>query len=273
MCIKCHQNMSDEMVKKQLMESLDNPRFELWNMTSLNHLMLSMSGHNGREVAILSYELLKMYDSWLKESGKEMALGYFLGLGESVVESLKISEITDEEIKKIAEISFSAGESGGSVEEIYERACFEASKCDFLMENPGFRDSLESRIEAAPEIEATLEEAKIKATLEEAKIESTLEEAEIEPSLEAASEIKATIEESEIEATLEPAKIEATLEESEIKPSLEKTAEGTFKMSSLESLFTSLPQTTVESLKNIDISSSTSLEEMIRKIKKSFNSQ
>ena len=71
MCFLCQQNMSDETVKQQILKSIENPRFEVWNSTSISHIFLCLSGFNGYEVAELAYHLLKNYIAWAKEAGMD----------------------------------------------------------------------------------------------------------------------------------------------------------------------------------------------------------
>ena len=80
MCWMCHQNMSDEVVRQQLRSSLENPRYEVWNSTSLSHLMISLMGANGYEASELAYKLYEGFISWVRETQNTL---------ESLEESLK----------------------------------------------------------------------------------------------------------------------------------------------------------------------------------------
>ena len=64
MCYQCHQGLSNKKIKEQLEESIKNPRFELWNSTSISHLNIIESGYNGEENKILAKKLLVNYYSW-----------------------------------------------------------------------------------------------------------------------------------------------------------------------------------------------------------------
>ena len=72
MCLLCHQNMSDETIKQQILESLEDPKFEVWNSTSISHLTISLCGFNGYEVSDLSYRLFTNYISYLKDKGEDI---------------------------------------------------------------------------------------------------------------------------------------------------------------------------------------------------------
>ncbi len=64
MCLKCHSQMSNKDVIRQLEEAIQNPEFEKWNITSLNHTLLSLRGFDGATAHYLSKILLEMlYDT------------------------------------------------------------------------------------------------------------------------------------------------------------------------------------------------------------------
>lgn len=63
MCIKCHNNMSDVEIQKNL-EGTNSSNFDLFNMTSIVHLIFSSSGYNGEENRRLSINLLIKYYNW-----------------------------------------------------------------------------------------------------------------------------------------------------------------------------------------------------------------
>ena len=65
MCLYCHEKLSNETLKEQIMESMKDPCFEKWNLTSLQHLNIIISGHDGEEAAILAKELFQSYLKWL----------------------------------------------------------------------------------------------------------------------------------------------------------------------------------------------------------------
>jgi hypothetical protein len=64
MCRQCHSGLSDETVKAQLQESLDNPQFEKWNTTSLSHILIAAEGVNGPEVRVIALELAEKFYQW-----------------------------------------------------------------------------------------------------------------------------------------------------------------------------------------------------------------
>ena len=105
MCWMCHQNMPDETVKEQLLSSLENPRYECWNSTSLNHLMLSLMGCNGFEVSELAHKLWTGYISWARETqnnGNMTSLQSMLDNVTIISEGLqkcKAEGLTDEQLK------------------------------------------------------------------------------------------------------------------------------------------------------------------------------
>jgi hypothetical protein len=64
MCRQCHAGLSDETVKTQLQESLDNPEFEKWSTTSLSHVLIAAEGTNGPEARVLALELAENFYAW-----------------------------------------------------------------------------------------------------------------------------------------------------------------------------------------------------------------
>jgi len=96
--------MSTETTKQQYIKAIDNPQFELWNSTSISHLMISIMGHDGYEVSDLAYQLYKKYINWRKElKNKNRDLNDFSEKVEkmySYVKSSKEKGITDEELKE-----------------------------------------------------------------------------------------------------------------------------------------------------------------------------
>lgn len=78
MCLKCHSNMSDAGILKQLSESLVEPKFDQWNTTSISHLCLAYIGVNGQEVSVIGKQLLDNYVSWKTENGNSRD-GTFFG--------------------------------------------------------------------------------------------------------------------------------------------------------------------------------------------------
>ena len=105
MCWMCHQNMSDEIVKKQFLSSLENPRYERWNSTSLNHLKFSLMGCNGFEVSELAHKLFTGYISWACETQNNADMEPWQSLLDMVnqisegLEKCKAGGMTDEQLK------------------------------------------------------------------------------------------------------------------------------------------------------------------------------
>jgi hypothetical protein len=59
MCWLCHSKLTNEEVISQLKESLANPQYEVWNSTSIAHIIYSMYGANGKEAASLALQLFQ----------------------------------------------------------------------------------------------------------------------------------------------------------------------------------------------------------------------
>lgn len=64
MCGQCHQALSDETVIQQWKEALENPEFEKWNLTSFNHVLITIRGANGEEGHKLGVQLGEKFYNW-----------------------------------------------------------------------------------------------------------------------------------------------------------------------------------------------------------------
>lgn len=97
MCLSCHQGLSDEEVISQLKDSIKDPQYELWNETSISHMMISGMGTNGMEAQKLAIQLLDGYVNW-KKNNKYSSDGTFFGNPNVEYVELVIEEMN----KKIA---------------------------------------------------------------------------------------------------------------------------------------------------------------------------
>ena len=68
MCIKCHQGLSNETIRQQMNDALENPFFEKWNSTSVSHLFITYSGVNGSEAQEVAGQLLQNLIHWSREN-------------------------------------------------------------------------------------------------------------------------------------------------------------------------------------------------------------
>ena len=76
MCLKCHLNLSDELVKKDF-ENFKEEYFNMANRTSISHIIMGSSGFNGEEVRKIGIKLLERYDDWCKNNEeKRFGLNY-----------------------------------------------------------------------------------------------------------------------------------------------------------------------------------------------------
>jgi len=64
MCGQCHEGLSDKTVIQQLKDTLENPQFEKWNLTSFNHILITIRGANGGEGHKLGVELGEKFYKW-----------------------------------------------------------------------------------------------------------------------------------------------------------------------------------------------------------------
>ena len=64
MCILCHFKFTSEEIRSQLEPSLTDPKFEVWNSTSVSHILLSTTGLDGPQAKEISQTLLERYIAW-----------------------------------------------------------------------------------------------------------------------------------------------------------------------------------------------------------------
>jgi hypothetical protein len=109
--------LTDEQITRQLRVSLDDPRFDKWNTTSVSHAAISATGHNGEEARKLGLELLKRFIEWrrtkpdgyMPESGLEsMFTVYDLERIYKIADEKKLDELeTFEPIHRLKKRDFS----------------------------------------------------------------------------------------------------------------------------------------------------------------------
>ena len=66
MCLKCHNNLDAKYVLKMLIDTLENPSFDKWNTTSLNHTVISALGNESLQCRKLAIELLEKFIEYRK---------------------------------------------------------------------------------------------------------------------------------------------------------------------------------------------------------------
>ena len=65
---QCHATMSKETLLSQLQESLNNPQYERWNTTSVDHILLSLEGNDDEKCQRLALEILEGFLVWYKNN-------------------------------------------------------------------------------------------------------------------------------------------------------------------------------------------------------------
>lgn len=66
MCRQCHNSLSDSQVLSQMKEAETDPHFEEWNTSSVSHVLIAASGHNGTEAADIANKILDDFEIYLK---------------------------------------------------------------------------------------------------------------------------------------------------------------------------------------------------------------
>ena len=94
--------LTDEQITGQLRETTRDPQFNKWNTTSVSHVAIAATGHNGEEARKLGLDLLLKFIEWRRTKPD----GY---MPESGIESMftvydleRIYKIADE--KKLNEL-------------------------------------------------------------------------------------------------------------------------------------------------------------------------
>ena len=67
MCIKCHIGLSDSIVCSNMQDEIDNgsKNFNIYNSTSISHIIIAASGFNGLNIRGKAIKLLENYKNWL----------------------------------------------------------------------------------------------------------------------------------------------------------------------------------------------------------------
>jgi len=77
MCKSCHSGLSDESVISQLQTAVNNPKFEVWNETSISHMYIAAVGANGPTAQKLAKQLLDRYVQWKEQNSFESDGSFF----------------------------------------------------------------------------------------------------------------------------------------------------------------------------------------------------
>jgi hypothetical protein len=94
--------LTNEQITNRLRETVENPSFEKWNTTSLSHVAIAGTGHNGEPAREMALELLLKFiewrrtkpDSYMPESGMEsMYTVYDLERIYKIVDEKKLDEL------------------------------------------------------------------------------------------------------------------------------------------------------------------------------------
>tara|TARA_Y100000741_G_scaffold169364_1_gene128271 strand:+ start:750 stop:1100 length:351 start_codon:yes stop_codon:yes gene_type:complete len=66
MCIRCHSGLSDTKVLEDLTNALKTKQYEIFNKTSINHILFAALNYNGEQTKKIAIELLEEYNEWAK---------------------------------------------------------------------------------------------------------------------------------------------------------------------------------------------------------------
>lgn len=72
MCKQCHSQFTDEQIIAQLEISQKDPQYGKWNETSISHMVICASGHNGPKAKEMSIALLRGFIEYASVDGAEL---------------------------------------------------------------------------------------------------------------------------------------------------------------------------------------------------------
>jgi uncharacterized protein YdiU (UPF0061 family) len=67
MCRQCHPK-NKSVTLAGLKKCINDPKFHVWNTTSVHHTLISLNGEDGKESQKLAYKLLEKYYIWYKSN-------------------------------------------------------------------------------------------------------------------------------------------------------------------------------------------------------------
>lgn len=129
MCLQCHSGLSDEFVLKDLKKALEQKNYDIFNKTSICHILYAAVNYNGEEVKEVGIQLLEEYNMWSKQNN-ELCFGFNL---EGILEKIKELNYSPEEIKN--DINHCGGKILGSV---FENNYIELRKLEGINLNEDF---------------------------------------------------------------------------------------------------------------------------------------
>lgn len=70
MCMQCHGFLSDAQVLIELNQAVDckGKEFEQWNTTSVSHILIAASGHNGEVCKKVAVKVLQRFYDWYEKN-------------------------------------------------------------------------------------------------------------------------------------------------------------------------------------------------------------
>lgn len=66
MCLKCHSQIPTEEIVRQLKSSLEEPQYDNWHSTSINHCVITAYGFNGKEAGDIAIAILRNFSKYLE---------------------------------------------------------------------------------------------------------------------------------------------------------------------------------------------------------------
>ena len=95
MCIRCHSGLSDAFVLKEFTDTLKKKPYEIFNKTSINHILFAALNYNGEQTKNIAIKLLEEYNEWAKINNPK-CFGFNLT---EIIKKIYEVNYTQEEIK------------------------------------------------------------------------------------------------------------------------------------------------------------------------------
>lgn len=109
MCISCHGTPEDTLKELTNIYSTKDYKFNDWNTTSVNHLIISMSNHDGPKCKEIATKILKEFVKWYEKNKNDnyfpecgLEQMYSLGcLNELIYLSIANKDMDDKKLMKL----------------------------------------------------------------------------------------------------------------------------------------------------------------------------
>ena len=96
MCIYCYSGLDNEYIYNDFKNALNNKSYDLFNKTSICHILYGALNYNGESVKKIAIQLLEEYDIWAIENNP-LKFGFNLT---NMIEELKKLNYTEQQARE-----------------------------------------------------------------------------------------------------------------------------------------------------------------------------